>query len=88
LSERRRLYNRDYRFQSPYNTYVIKGLPPHPINQPNQASIEAALYPTETDFLYFVAGRDGRHVFSRSYREHLASISRIRSGRRENAGAR
>lgn len=78
LGERRRLYNRDYRVDSPYNTYRVSGLPPHPINQPSRESIEAALYPSESDFYFFVAGDDGKHVFSRSYREHLSTIREIR----------
>lgn len=78
LGERRRLYNRDYRVDSPYNTYRVSGLPPHPINQPTVESIEAALYPTDSEFYFFVAGEDGKHVFSRSYREHLSTIREIR----------
>lgn len=79
LGRRRRLFERDYRTRSPYNTYQIDGLPPNPIGQPSTASLEAALYPRRTDFLYFVADSAGRHVFSRTYRDHLATIRRIRS---------
>lgn len=78
LGRRRRLYQRDYQIRSPYNTYLIDGLPPGPICQPSEASLEAALFPANTDFLYFVAGPDGRHVFSRTYREHLAAIRQVR----------
>ena len=78
LGERRRLYERDYDVQSPYNTYLIQGLPPGPIGSPSTASILAALYPAQTDFLYFVARPDGKHVFSRTYREHLRAIREIR----------
>ncbi len=80
LGRRRRLFERDYQIRSPYNTYRIDGLPPSPIGQPSAASIEAALYPRDSNFLYFVAGPDGRHIFSRTYREHLATIRRIRGG--------
>jgi UPF0755 protein len=80
LGERRRLTNRDYRLESRYNTYLIDGLPPHPISQPSTASIEAVLDYVPTDFLYFVAGADGKHVFSETYGEHLAAIRRIRRG--------
>ncbi len=86
LGKRRRLYHGDYNVKSDYNTYRINGLPPGPISQPSQASLEAALYPPETDYLYFVAQRDGRHRFSRTYREHLATIRRVRSSRRSRAG--
>jgi len=78
LGRRRRLFTRDYEIASPYNTYQIDGLPPHPIGQPSTDALEAALYPRQSDFLFFVAGNDGRHVFSRSYREHLNAIRRIR----------
>ncbi len=79
LGTRRRLQNRDYRIASPYNTYLNDGLPPHPIGQPSTASIEAVLNPPSTEFLFFVAGADGKHVFSESYREHLVAIRRIRN---------
>ncbi len=78
LGRRRRLFSRDYEISSPYNTYQIDGLPPHPISQPSTAAFEAALFPQQSDFIFFVAGLDGRHVFSRTYSEHLAAIRRIR----------
>ena len=78
LGRRRRLFTRDYQIDSPYNTYQIDGLPPHPIGQPSAAALHAALHPRPSDFLFFVAGSDGRHIFSRTYREHLAAIRRIR----------
>ncbi len=78
LGERRRLLNRDYRTRSPYNTYLISGLPPHAIGQPSAASVEAALYPRTSDFLFFVAGPGGKHIFSRSFAEHRAAIRQIR----------
>ncbi|MCS6965726.1 MAG: endolytic transglycosylase MltG [Candidatus Kapabacteria bacterium] len=57
----------------PYNTYAISGLPPGPINNPSADAIAATLEPEEHEFLYFVLVRDGsrRHLFSRTYREHL-----------------
>jgi UPF0755 protein len=78
LGTRRRLFVRDYQTPSRYNTYLIDGLPPHPIAQPSAATLEAALYPRPSDFLFFVAGPGGRHIFSRTYREHLAAIRQIR----------
>jgi UPF0755 protein len=78
LGRRRRLFERDYSVRSPYNTYLIDGLPPGPINQPSTTSIEAALRPADTDFLYFVADSNGRHVFTRTYSEHLEAIRRVR----------
>jgi peptidoglycan lytic transglycosylase G len=78
LGERRRLFNKDYDVDSPYNTYLIDGLPPAPIGQPSKASLVAALYPAESDYLYFVAGPDGWHHFSRTYTEHLETIRELR----------
>ncbi len=78
LGTRRRLYEKDYARKSPYNTYLIDGLPPGPIGEPSAADIQAALYPAKTDYLYFVAGPDGRHIFSRTLREHLRAVSRVR----------
>lgn len=69
---------------SPYNTYIFSGLPPGPIASPGKASIEAALYPAETQYLYFVAnGIDGRHLFSRTAAEHEAAVAEYRRNLRE-----
>lgn len=73
-----RLFEKDYQFQSPYNTYLNPGLPPGPVNSPSRRSLEAALYPADVRYLYFVARPDGRHVFSRTYSEHLRAIRQIR----------
>jgi len=73
-----RLFNRDYRYPSPYNTYLIAGLPPGPVGAPSRASIEAVLAPADVPYLYFVGTGDGRHLFSRTYQEHLRAISRTR----------
>jgi UPF0755 protein len=73
-----RLYNKDYTLVSPWNTYTHAGLAPGPIGNPTDASIEAVLDPPNVAFLYFVAGPDGKHVFSRTYAEHLAAIRRVR----------
>jgi UPF0755 protein len=73
-----RLFEKDYQFNSPYNTYLNPGLPPGPVNSPSRRSIEASLYPADVRYLYFVAGPDGRHIFSRTYSEHLRAIHRIR----------
>lgn len=82
LGERkaRLLYN-DLRVESPYNTYLYRGLPPGPIASPGRASLVAALHPAKTDFLYFVARPDGTHIFSRSYREHLQAQNELRTRR-------
>jgi peptidoglycan lytic transglycosylase G len=79
-----RLFEKDYQFKSPYNTYLNPGLPPGPVNSPSRRSLEAALYPADVRYLYFVAGPDGRHVFSRTYSEHLRAVRKIRSGKSGN----
>lgn len=86
LGSRRRLFERDYRTPSPYNTYLIDGLPPGPIGQPSQESLEAALYPAPTNFLYFVARADGKHVFSRTLVEHNAAVRAIRNLQADSRG--
>jgi UPF0755 protein len=73
-----RLYEKDYHFPSPYNTYLHPGLPPGPVNSPSHRSIQAALYPAKVPYLYFVAGPDGRHLFARTYSEHLRNVARVR----------
>jgi len=73
-----RLYEKDYLFPSAYNTYLHPGLPPGPVNSPSRRSIEAALYPAQVPYLYFVAGPDGRHLFSKTYDEHLRNVARMR----------
>jgi UPF0755 protein len=77
-----RLYEKDYHFPSPYNTYLHIGLPPGPVNSPGRRSIEATLYPAHVPYLYFVAGPDGRHIFSRTYDEHLRAVGRARKASR------
>ena len=66
----RRLYNKDLGIDSPYNTYKYKGLPPGPINNPGLSALEAAINPDTTDYIYFVSNGEGRHIFSRTNREH------------------
>ena len=65
------LSNRDLRIKSDYNTYQNYGLPPGPINNPGIASIKAALYPEDTNFLFFVAQGDGSHAFTTVSYTHL-----------------
>jgi UPF0755 protein len=63
---------------SPYNTYVVGGLPPGPICNPGSASIKAALFPAAADYIFFVASREGGHVFSRTLREHQNAVRAYR----------
>jgi UPF0755 protein len=64
---------------TPYNTYVIDGLPPGPIANPGRASLEAAANPARTKDLYFVADGNGGHVFSESYEQHQKNVARLRA---------
>jgi UPF0755 protein len=69
-----RLLFSDLRVDSPYNTYLHRGLPPGPISNPGSKSIQAALFPADVDYLFFVSKRDGSHYFSTTYQEHLEAI--------------
>ncbi|MGB2694884.1 MAG: endolytic transglycosylase MltG [Dehalococcoidia bacterium] len=68
---------------SPYNTYMHTGLPPGPIANPGLASILAVLEPAQTNYLYFVAGADGRHVFAETLEEHQRNICQLYPERSE-----
>jgi UPF0755 protein len=63
---------------SPYNTYTQAGLPPGPIGSPGADALQAALYPADDPVMYFVAGPDGRHVFSRTLAEHNRAVADYR----------
>ncbi len=77
MPPRSRLFLRNLRSDSPYNTYLHEGLPPGPICNPGAASVVAALNPVPPEpALYFVARGDGSHLFARTYEEHLANIRR------------
>lgn len=72
----RRLTNRDYRtIPGPFNLYRHKGLPPGPICSPTVKSIDAALHPAQTDYLFYVSLPDGRTLYSSTYKQHLANTA-------------
>ena len=81
LGDRRRVLYEDLAVASPYNTYLNKGLPPGPIANPGAGAIRAAMYPADTDYLYFVADGSGGHVFSRTLAEHTRAVRRYRRSR-------
>ncbi len=72
---------------TPYNTYIVDGLPPGPICNPGRASLEAAANPARTKELYFVADGSGGHVFSENYDQHQKNVDRLRGiERQQRAG--
>lgn len=88
LNLNRRLIYADLRVENPYNTYVVYGLPPHPICNPGAASIKAVLHPEKTDYLYFVADGSGAHVFAKDYKQHSKNVAAWRKVRRNKAELR
>lgn len=71
----KRIRYRDLKRETPYNTYVIRGLPPGPIASPGIKSIRAALYPDNVDHLFFVSKNDGTHYFSKTNKEHSRAVA-------------
>ncbi|OFZ18798.1 MAG: hypothetical protein A2X94_06265 [Bdellovibrionales bacterium GWB1_55_8] len=67
----------DLHTSTPYNTYSIRGLPVGPISNPGKEAILAALYPRETEYLFFVSRNDGTHEFTRTFEEHAEAVRRF-----------
>jgi UPF0755 protein len=65
----------DLKNATPYNTYLVKGLPPTPIAMPGRQAIHSVLHPDDSDTLYFVARGDGTHVFSATLKEHNQAVN-------------
>ncbi|WP_419804736.1 endolytic transglycosylase MltG [Terriglobus sp.] len=74
------IYRSDLQFDSPYNTYVHRGMPPGPICSPGAAALRAAMHPATTENLYFVADRTGHTQFSQSLAEHAQQVQSYRQG--------
>ena len=75
----RGLRQSELRRETPYNTYVIDGLPPTPIANPGRLSIEAALNPESSEYVFFVADGTGGHVFAVTLAEHNANVAKWRA---------
>ena len=76
-----RVLFKDLEIDSPFNTYKHKGLPPDPICIPSFSSWKASLSPEKNNYLYYVAGKDGQHIFSTTYNKHLNAIKQIKKGK-------
>lgn len=72
---------KDLKTPTPYNTYTFRGMPPGPIANPGRASLEAALYPADTNYLYFVAKPDKSHHFSTNLSEHNRAVQKYQLNR-------
>ena len=76
------LTRKHLRTRTPYNTYKIKGLPPGPIASPGAESIKAALFPADTNYLFFVSKKDTTHHFSATFAEHNRAVRKYQLRRR------
>jgi UPF0755 protein len=82
-SSREKITREDLLRITPYNTYKIKGLPPGPIASPGLKSIEAALYPANVPYIYFVSLDDRSHQFSKTLEEHMQAVKQYRLRQQE-----
>lgn len=82
---RGRLLRSDLKYESPYNTYLNRGLPPSPIALASRKSIHAALHPLETENLYYVARSNGSHIFANTLSDHIENIQFVKRQRKLEA---
>ncbi len=82
----RNISRQDLVTPTPYNTYVISGLPPGPISNPGFEAMQAAARPAKSEFLFFVSRNDGTHVFSREYGQHKNAVSEYQMSQKARAG--
>jgi UPF0755 protein len=75
---------KDLSRKTPYNTYVIRGIPPGPIANPGYEAIHAVIYPDQTEYLYFVSKNDGSHYFSKDLKEHNRAVYTYQKTPRSN----
>jgi UPF0755 protein len=80
------LTRKDLKTKTPYNTYVINGLPPGPISNPGLAAIKAVLNPADGNYYYFVSKNNGTHYFSETLREHNRAVKRFQKNRHGKQG--
>jgi UPF0755 protein len=80
------LTRKDLETPSPYNTYIISGLPPGPIAMPSKASLIAAAHPEKTNYLYFVADGKGGHTFTTNLASHNKAVQAYRLVLKEKNG--
>lgn len=78
------LTKQDLETPTPYNTYVNFGLPPGPVGSPSETAVKAALFPQETPYLFFVADRHGRHVFSTTLEEHNEAVRQFQLAKKND----
>jgi UPF0755 protein len=83
-SSREKITTKDLQRRTPYNTYVIKGLPPGPIASPGIKSIIEAMYPADVPYIYFVSKNDGTHRFSVTREEHISAVKSYREKKQAN----
>lgn len=76
--KRKKIYYKDLKIDSPYNTYKYTGLPPAPICSPGLQAIKGVIEPQRTDYYFFFASSGGRHEFSKTYREHLRKQNELK----------
>lgn len=72
---------KDLKTRTPYNTYMISGLPPGPIANPGRMSLKAALYPADTEYIFFVSKKDSTHKFSKTIKEHNRAVKKYQLNR-------
>jgi UPF0755 protein len=76
----RRLTYADLAHDTPYNSYIYKGLPPGPICNPGRSALAAALRPEDTEYFYFVSMNNGSHYFSETLEEHNRAVRKYQLG--------
>ena len=77
----RTLTYKDLESDTPYNTYIINGLPPTPITNPGRSALKAAMNPADSEYFYFVVNQTGGHAFAKTLREHNRNVAKWRSTR-------